>query len=323
MIDVSQLTKRYGSTLAVDHVNFTVQPGEVVGLLGPNGAGKTTMLKILTGYLPPTEGSARMAGLDVTETPIELRRRVGYLPETNPLYDELAVYETLQWTARLRGMEAAAQDSAIRHVIGVCGLQSVVGKDIGQLSKGFRQRVGLAQAILHDPEILILDEPTSGLDPNQQNEVRQLIQRLRQKKTVLLSTHILSEAQSACDRVLIIHQGRIVADGTPEILGQRMSGGQRVLLEIRAPGEAARDALAGMAGVSRVQLQRESGGTALLTVETDHLDVREGIFNTAVEKRWTILQMTPERLSLEDVFRQLTTADTAAATPAPQTEASV
>jgi len=182
MIDVSQLTKRYGTTLALDHVTFQIQPGEVVGLLGPNGAGKTTMLKILTGYLPPTEGSARVANLDILDQSLEVRRRIGYLPETNPLYEELAVYESLEWTARLRGMTPASYTGALRKVIEVCGLASVVSKDIAHLSKGFRQRVGLAQAILHDPEILILDEPTSGLDPNQQSEVRQLIQTLKQKK---------------------------------------------------------------------------------------------------------------------------------------------
>jgi ABC-2 type transport system ATP-binding protein len=215
MIDATQLTKRYGSTLALDHVTLAIQPGEVVGLLGPNGAGKTTMLKILTGYLPPTEGSARVANFDVVEQSLEVRRRIGYLPETNPLYEELAVYETLEWTARLRGMAPSAYTSAIRKVVNVCGLSTVVGKDIAHLSKGFRQRVGLAQAILHDPEILILDEPTSGLDPNQQDEVHALIQTMRQNKTVLLSTHILSEASRVCDRVLIIHKGKIVADGAP------------------------------------------------------------------------------------------------------------
>jgi ABC-2 type transport system ATP-binding protein len=220
MIEVSQLTKTYGSTVALDHVTFAIQPGEVVGLLGPNGAGKTTMLKILTGFLPPTEGSARVAHFDVLEQSLDVRRRIGYLPETNPLYEELAVYESLTWTARLRGMAPADYGGAIRRVIESCGLQAVVGKDIAHLSKGFRQRVGLAQAMLHDPEILILDEPTSGLDPNQQDEVHALIQTMRQKKTVLLSTHILSEASRVCDRVLIIHKGKIVADGAPAGFGR-------------------------------------------------------------------------------------------------------
>lgn len=310
MIDVLGLTKRYGSTLALDHVSFAIKPGEVVGLLGPNGAGKTTMLKMLTGYLPPTEGTATIAGLDILDTPIELRHRVGYLPETNPLYEELAVYESLEWTARLRGMEGANASAAIRQVIEVCGLSAMVSKDIGHLSKGYRQRVGLAQSILHDPEILVLDEPTSGLDPNQQSEVRQLIQRLRQKKTVLLSTHILSEAQSTCDRVLIIHQGRIVADGTPEMLGRQAAGGQRLLLELRAPSAAVKESLGALAGVVRAQVQRESEGRVTVALETGENDVREAVFQLAVEKGWPILQMTPERLSLEEVFRHLTTTET-------------
>jgi ABC-2 type transport system ATP-binding protein len=220
MIDVSLLTKKYGSTLALDHVTFTIQPGEVVGLLGPNGAGKTTMLKMLTGYLLPTAGTARVANFNVADHSLDVRQRIGYLPETNPLYEELAVYESLEWTAKLRGMSASVYAAAIRHVIETCGLASVVGKDIAHLSKGYRQRVGLAQAILHDPEILILDEPTSGLDPNQQREVHALIQGMRSRKTILLSTHALSEASSVCDRVLIIHRGRIVADGNPRGFGR-------------------------------------------------------------------------------------------------------
>lgn len=307
MIEVSQLTKRYGSTLALNHVSFTIEPGEVVGLLGPNGAGKTTMLKMLTGYLPPTEGSAKVARLDVLEQSLAVRERIGYLPETNPLYEELAVYESLEWTARLRGMPAGTRTFAIHQAIHTCGLDAVVGKDIAHLSKGYRQRVGLAQAILHDPDILILDEPTSGLDPNQQQEVRQLIQKLRQKKTVLLSTHVLSEAQSSCDRVLIIHQGKIVADGTPESLSQSMSKGQRLRVELKAPAGTAQNALSALAGVDHVAVDSEDDSRVTLLVESSSgADVREAIFHTAVKNSWPILQMTPETISLEDVFRQLT-----------------
>ncbi len=220
MIDVKDLTKRYGSTLALDHVSFVIQPGEVVGLLGPNGAGKTTMLKLLTGFMPPTEGSARVANFDIAEQSLDVRRRIGYLPETNPLYEDLAVYESLLWTARLRHIPVEQHDQAIARVVQACGLSTVVGKDIAHLSKGFRQRVGLAQAMLHDPEILILDEPTSGLDPNQQRDFHVLIQSMRAHKTILLSTHTLSEAETVCDRVLIIHRGRIVADGDPQKFGR-------------------------------------------------------------------------------------------------------
>jgi ABC-2 type transport system ATP-binding protein len=306
MIDIDQLTKRYGSTLALDHVSLSIQPGQVVGLLGPNGAGKTTMLKMLTGYLPPSEGTARVAGMDVREQPLDIRRRIGYLPETNPLYEELAVLESLQWTARLRGRPDTL--GALRDVIHICGLDSVVSKDVGELSKGFRQRVGLAQAILHDPEILILDEPTSGLDPNQQQEVRQLIQALKQKKTVILSTHLMAEAQSSCDRVLIIHRGRIVADGSPQDLGKQAAGTGRLLVELKAPGSEASHVLQSIPGVVSVSVSRTTDASAILQVETaPGADVREGIFNTAMERHWPILQMTPETASLEDVFRQLTT----------------
>ncbi len=306
MIDVSQLTKRYGRTVALDHVTFAIQPGEVVGLLGPNGAGKTTMLKMLTGYLPPSEGSAQVADFDIVEQSLEVRRRIGYLAETNPLYEELAVYETLEWTARLRGMTPTIYAPAIRKVIDVCGLSSVVGKDIAQLSKGFRQRVGLAQAILHDPEILILDEPTSGLDPNQQSEVRDLIQTLKQKKTVFLSTHILSEAQSACDRVLIIHKGKIVADGTPDLLRQSLSKGQRLLVELKAPASAACETFSQLPGVERATIKKEAESQVTLTIEWQGTDLREGIFQVAAQNHWPILQMTTETYSLEDVFRELT-----------------
>ena len=308
MIELNQLTKRYGSTTALDHVSLAIQPGEIVGLLGPNGAGKTTMIKMITGYLPPTSGSARVANLDVQDNSLDVRGRIGYLPESNPLYEDLAVYESLQWTARLRQMPSETIPPAIAHVVQVCGLSSVVGKDVSQLSKGFRQRLGLAQAILHDPEILILDEPTSGLDPNQQLEVRRLIQTLKQKKTVLLSTHMLSEARSACDRVLIIHQGRIVADGTPDSLGQQAAQGSRLRVELKAPADQAEQALARLPGVDRVSLERRTADGAVLAVDSPGgSDLREAVFELAVQNHWPILGMNQETLSLEDVFRQLTT----------------
>ncbi len=306
MIEAQSLAKKYGSTQALKGVSFVIAPGEVVGLLGPNGAGKTTLLKILTGYLPPTEGQAQVAGLNVLGDSLAVRQRIGYLPETNPLYEDLAVYESLEWTAKLRGMDAAATAKALRHVIGVCGLQSVVGKDIAQLSKGYRQRVGLAQAILHDPEILILDEPTSGLDPNQQAEVRQLIQTLKQKKTVLLSTHVLSEAQSACDRVLIIHRGGIVADGTPQDLSRQFGGGPTLTVSLKGPVDAVREALSTLAGVTRVSVEsRGVEARAVLALEPGQ-DVREAINDVARAKGWPILHMAQEAVALEDIFRQLT-----------------
>lgn len=306
MIETVRLTKRYDRTVALNGVSFTVQPGEVVGLLGPNGAGKTTMLKMLTGYLPPSEGVARVAGLDVADHPLDVRRRIGYLPENNPLYDELAVAESLAWTAALRGLDGETRRQAIRRAVDACGLGDVLGKDIQELSKGYRQRVGLAQAILHDPEILILDEPTSGLDPNQQTDVRNLIHALRQRKTVLVSTHILSEARAACDRVLIIHQGAIVADGTPDMLSRQLSRSLRLLLELKASAPAAQEALSALAGVERAMLQKDEGGISTFVVESGAADVRESVYGLSVERRWPILQMTPETVSLEDVFKELT-----------------
>jgi gliding motility-associated transport system ATP-binding protein len=306
MIEMSGLTKTYGGVTALDHADVSIQTGEVVGLLGPNGAGKTTMLKLLTGYLPPTEGTARVADLDILTHGLDVRRRIGYLPESNPLYDEMTVWESLQWAARLREIPVERQASAMESVIVSCGLQAALGKDIGELSKGYRQRVGLAQAILHDPEILILDEPTSGLDPNQQQEVRQLIQNLRQKKTVLLSTHILSEAQSSCDRVLIIHRGKIVADGTPELLSRQMTRGYKLTLELKAPADRAEAALAGLPGADHVQRLGDSEGRSLFMIESGTMDLRHVVFDLVVRERWPILQMTPEVISLEDVFRQLT-----------------
>jgi ABC-2 type transport system ATP-binding protein len=306
MIEASGLTKRYGAVMALDHVTFSIQPGEIVGLLGPNGAGKTTMLKLLTGYLPPTEGTAQVCTFDSVMQNLELRRTVGYLPESNPLYEEFAVQESLQWTARLREIPVAIRAEAIRNATALCGLTSVLGKNIGELSKGYRQRVGLAQAIVHDPAILILDEPTSGLDPNQQLEVLHLIQNLKQKKTVLLSTHILSEAQAVCDRVLIINRGKIVADGTPALLSQSAAHGYRVTVELKAPAEAARAAIAALPGAAQVTVVHESDGRTVLTVESSEHDLREAIFALAVREHWVLLQLTPESVSLDDVFRQMT-----------------
>jgi ABC-2 type transport system ATP-binding protein len=305
MIEITGLSKRYGSTVALEQVSLAIQPGEVVGLLGPNGAGKSTMLRILTGYIPPSSGTARVAGFDVQEDSLDVRRRIGYLPESNPLYEDLAVLESLEWTARLRQIPAARRRQAIAQVIEVCGLGAVAGRDIGQLSKGYRQRVGLAQAIVDDPEILILDEPTSGLDPNQQQEVRNLIGALREKKTVIVSTHILSEAQTSCNRVVIIHQGKLVADGTPDSLGRGLRGGQSLRVEFKAPAQALVAALSGIPGVERVSVE-QSGPTTRCRIETSGSDVREPVFHLAAARQWPILEMTSPTASLEDVFRELT-----------------
>jgi ABC-2 type transport system ATP-binding protein len=221
----------------VTDVSFTVNPGEVVGLLGPNGAGKSTTLRVLTGYLPPTSGVIKMGGWDVQENPMDVRRRVGYLSEANPLYESLGVWESLRLFARLREIPENRMDSRIDEVAEQCSLLEVMSKDVGELSKGYRQRLGLALAILHDPQILILDEPTSALDPNQQKEVRDLILRLKEKKTVLLSTHILPEAQKICDRILIIHKGKIAAQGTLEELQKGVTRTQTFYVRLRGPAD--------------------------------------------------------------------------------------
>lgn len=313
MISVQDLTKRYDTTLAVDGISFDIQAGEVVGLLGPNGAGKTTALRILTGYLPPTSGTARLAGYDIFEQSLEVRRRVGYLSETNPLYEDFAVLECLEIIAHLRGLSAAQSRQRIAEVIRLCSIEEVIGKDVTHLSKGYRQRLGLALAILHDPEILILDEPTSGLDPNQQREVRDLIQALKTRKTVLLSTHILSEAQASCDRILIIHRGRIAASGTPQELQRLSAGPQQLSVQLKGPQEAALRALSAVPGVSRVTARgREGGGHEqddaprfLLDTEPG-TDPREAVFHLAVQSRWPLLELKMETVSLEEIFRQLT-----------------
>src|SRR6516162_2216540 len=227
MISIEGLSKSYGATQALRGVSFEVPRGQVVGFLGPNGAGKTTTMRILAGYASPTSGSAKVGGIDVVLDPIASRRMIGYLPENNPLYEEMMVLDFLHFVARVRGVAAGEERERIKNAVERCGLKSVISRDIGQLSKGFRQRVGLAQAILHDPDLLILDEPTSGLDPNQIAEIRHLIKELGREKTVILSTHILSEVQSTCGRVLIINEGKLVADDSPERLALGGGGGSR------------------------------------------------------------------------------------------------
>jgi ABC-2 type transport system ATP-binding protein len=306
MIDVKNLIKEYGSTRAVADVSFTVNPGEVVGLLGPNGAGKSTTLRVLTGYLPPTTGVVKMGGIDVLENPLDVRRRVGYLSEANPLYESLGVWESLTLFARLREIPKHRIASRVDEAAEQCSLLDVMSKDVGELSKGYRQRLGLALAILHDPQILILDEPTSALDPNQQKEVRDLILRLKEKKTVLLSTHILPEAQRMCDRILIIHKGQIVAQGTMDELQKGLTGGQAFYVRLKGPVEALAARLAGLPGVTKVELQdeREPGCPGFLISAAE--DPREPLSHLAAEGRWPIMELHRPTAALDDIFRQFT-----------------
>ena len=304
-ISVQGLTKTYGQERAVDTITFDVRPGEVVGFLGPNGAGKTTTMKVITGYLNPTEGTVLVDGMDVREDTLAIRRRIGYLPESTPLYREMVTYDYLEFVAAMRGIPKERRGARIKEMTNACGLHDVLGKKIDALSKGYRQRVGLAQAMIHDPPILILDEPTSGLDPNQIVEIRELIRRIGREKTVVLSTHILPEVQASCDRVLIIHKGKIVADGTPQLLQKSFAGAQRVQFGVRGDGGAVASELA--RNDINVAEQRNTGDEArfLLTAQRD---IRDDLFRLSVEHSWALTELYRQESNLEDVFRQLTAA---------------
>ena len=309
MIQVDNLTKRYGTTVAVSDVSFTVKTGEILGFLGPNGAGKTTTMKVLTCYLPPSAGRITIDGLDVFEKSFEVRSKIGYLPESAPLYNEMNVIEYLSFVAGVRGIPKGSLRERIDAMVGVCGLKEVTRKEIGELSKGFRQRVGLAQAMIHDPEILILDEPTSGLDPNQIVEIRNLIRRLGEEKTVILSTHILPEVQATCDRVLIINRGRIVADGTPSELTTQFHGDDQLQLSVRGTNaDLLRSAISTLPGVAWLEVTEGQELTARITAERGS-DLREPLFRCVVANGWTLLELHRERTSLEQVFRQLTSEE--------------
>ena len=306
MIEVRDLKKYYGSTRAVDGVSFDVPPGQVLGFLGPNGAGKTTTMRIITCYLQPTAGTVTVDGLDITMHALEVRKRIGYLPESAPLYNEMNVVDYLRYITEIRQVEKGKRRAAVRNAVESCALESVISKNIGQLSSGFRQRVGLAQAIIHDPDILILDEPTRGLDPNQIAEIRTLIRQLGRQKTVIFSTHILQEVQAICDRVMIINAGKMVFDGSKEDMAYGLTGKERVYLELRGTVDAAA-ALASIASVQAVHLlSREDGSTRLHVEAAKGSDVREAIFAQAVAKGWTLLEMRRDNTSLEDVFREFT-----------------
>jgi len=308
MIEIHELTKEFGETRAVDEISFRVDAGEILGFLGPNGAGKTTTMRIITCYLPPTSGSVQVDGLDVREKSLEVRRKIGYLPESAPLYLDMNVVDYLRFIAEIRGIPAAGRRGSIRNAVDVCSLGDVLQKNVGQLSSGYRQRVGLAQAILHDPEILILDEPTRGLDPNQIEEIRGVIRELGQHKTVIFSTHILQEVQAVCKRVLIIHRGKLAFDGSKEELALGLSGKDQVYVEMRAPGEVA-EQMGRIEHVDDVRVLSRENGVLRLRVESPRgQDVREKIFSAAVQQGWTLLELRRETRSLEDVFREYTTS---------------
>ena len=309
MIRVNHLTKHYPGHVAVDDVSFEVGAGEIVGFLGPNGAGKSTTMRILTGYLPATGGTARVAGFDVATHPLDVRRRIGYLPENCPLYPEMRVDEYLRFRARLKGVPHRHVRSRLGEVKELCGIADAGRRVIGHLSKGYRQRVGLAESLVHDPELLILDEPTIGLDPHQIRLVRGLIADLAKRHTILLSTHILSEVEMTCQRVLIINRGRIVASDTPAQLRQLMQGGVQVAAEIRGPRPDVEAALRALPGVQDVAA---SGADPWWRYDLRcgrDADLRPSVFELAAQRGWSLRELHAEPVSLEEIFVALTRSE--------------
>jgi len=308
MIHVENLTKYYNDFRAVDHISFDISGGEIIGLLGPNGAGKTTTLKMLTGFFPPTEGAIRVKDFSIAENPLEIKQMIGYLPESAPFYKDMLVYDYLMFVAKIRGIPAGNRLSRLKYLADLCGLNESMHKAIGELSKGLNQRVGLAHAMMNNPEILILDEPTQGLDPNQIVEIRNLIKKIGQEKTVIFSTHILSEAEATCDRIIIINRGKIVADGTTAMLRQNAGQGSVLHLGLRnADLETVRLRLKTIEGVESVQKVEETDG--LLSVNVicrTAQDLREAIYQKIKTTEWIIVDFHQESYALESIFRDLT-----------------
>jgi ABC-2 type transport system ATP-binding protein len=309
MIEVRNLRKTFGPTVAVDDISFDVAKGEVLGFLGPNGAGKTTTMRVLTCYIPPDSGSARVAGFDTATQSIEVRRKIGYLPESAPLYLDMDVTEYLTFVAEVRGLPPQDRTRRIGEMIDLCNLGVVRRRPVGELSKGFRQRVGLAQTLIHDPDVLILDEPTTGLDPNQIVQIRELIKHIGREKTVILSTHILQEVEATCSRVQIINDGRIVARGTTSELTQLATGDTRVIVRMKAPSRLVEPKLRALPNVTGI---RELGGEAasaryeVVAAGGDGDAIEEALFRLAVDSGWVLTEMTRETQSLEQVFQKLT-----------------
>ncbi len=308
VVAVESLERRYGAVVALSSVSFRIQRGEIVGLLGPNGAGKSTVMRILTGWLAPTSGTAKVCGFDTLVDPVNAQRKLGYLPENAPLYPEMTVRGLLRFIAEMRGLGAAERERGIERVADECGLADRLGQRIGSLSKGYRQRVGLGAAILHEPDLLVLDEPTTGLDPNQIADVRALIRRLGTKRTVILSTHILPEVEATCDRVLILHRGRLVADGPTAVITGGGSGFRATLGlghgKVTVRLEDVRAQLGAITGVRAVSAAAGDAAHRFL-IDADH-DVRAELFRWAVEHGHVLVELTPERRDLEEVFRSLT-----------------
>ncbi len=309
MIEVKELTRYYGETRAIHNVSFDVKKGEVLGLLGPNAAGKTTTMKILTCYMPPTSGSATVGGFDIWEQPMEIKQRIGYLPENPPLYNDLRVTEYLDFVSKVKGVPSDKRQAAIDTSIEKAALKSVQKQVIGSLSKGFRQRVGLAQALLNDPEILILDEPTVGLDPRQIIEIRELIKNLGGDHTIILSTHILPEVEMTCGRVVIINEGEVVAEDTPGNLTRRLKGSERTVLEVEGDEKTTSDVLKGFSEVTKVDKKKLTTDNRFkYTLETSS-DIRRDLAKALVDKGLGLYELRSEAYSLEEIFLHLTTKE--------------
>jgi ABC-2 type transport system ATP-binding protein len=323
LITVENLTKRYANTkTAVEAMSFQVQKGEILGFLGPNGAGKTTTMRIITGFMPATEGTVHVDGFEVFEKPLEVRRRIGYLPENPPLYTEMSVAGYLRFVAKIKGVHSSNLANEVTRVMDKVNITDVKERIISKLSKGYKQRVGIAQALLNDPPVLILDEPTIGLDPKQIQEVRELIKELAGKHTVVLSTHILPEVEQTCDRVIIIDKGKIVAVDTPQNLRAQGQGADRISLEVEGPPSEVVSKLKAVGGVAAIKTIDQNDGRVRLQVETElNRDVRRDLARAVVQNGWGLLELQASRMTLEDVFIKLTTAEaepTAEAAPNPE-----
>ncbi len=309
MIEVQHLSKRYGAFTAVDDVSFRAESGEILGFLGPNGAGKTTTMRIITGYMPASEGKALVAGLDVFEQPIEAKRRTGYLPETPPLYPDMTVREYLTFVARIKGVRKDVK-GRVDEIMKRTWVSDMAGRHCAKLSKGYKQRVGLAQALIHNPEVLVLDEPTAGLDPKQIIETRQLIRELAGNHTIVLSTHILPEVAQTCQKVVIINKGKVVAIDTPDALTQRLRGAITMYVQAEGPAADIERALLSVPGVVAVKVVETHDGTGVFEVDSEKgADVRVGLAAAIVRAGWGLLELRPMRMSLEDIFLSLTTEE--------------
>ncbi|MDG5814517.1 ATP-binding cassette domain-containing protein [Chitinispirillales bacterium ANBcel5] len=307
MLEVQNLHKKFGEVHAVKNLNFHIKKGEVFGFLGPNGAGKTTTMRIITCFIPPTNGTVLVDGTDTSQNNLQVRKKIGYLPENTPLYPDMTVKEYLNFVGEIRGLKAGVLKRRIDEMFTICNISQMSGRQIGKLSKGYRQRVGLAQAMMHDPDLLILDEPMSGLDPNQIVEIRNLIRRIGKEKTVIYCSHILSEVSATCDRLLIINEGSIVATGTPDELTHGSEGGSRYMLKIKGEKETIRSTMSQLPNINTVSFDASDGEWNNVEVQgSNKEEIGEELFKCVVDNGWSLAELRKESASLEEVFTQLT-----------------